>query len=228
MQLPYIILVLGYALLVSLFLWVAITIRGKWVAKFTMVPLILWFGLFMYYVPPQLAGYPSEQEIIQERVIVRYYTYQAPTQTEEGHIYVVVDTRFFKDKNEVNFLDKINPLSYTDISKSEHLRLYRIPWDDDLVKKMTKAQKKKQLIILNKNGGKNKGVNNSEGKKGNGKGKAGQITKKKKGEGKLNSTESSGSGEKGKGGTGGSSKYRDRDKGLYSIEALSPNEIFTK
>ncbi len=213
MALPYIILVLGYTLLAGLFLWVAISIKKKWILKFSLVPAILWFGLFLYYVPPQLAGYPSDQEVIEERVIVRFFTYKAPTQTEEGEIYIVVDTRFYPETIEKALLDKLDPKTYTDISKSEYLRLYRLPWDEDLVKQMNKANKQKKLITLRKN---RPGGPESKSKK-----KSDRKGPKAKGDkvGKEN--------EDGKGGTGGTAK-NSKDLAKYWVEALTPNEVFTK
>lgn len=221
MAIPYIILVLGYAFIISLFLLIVISLKGKWIFKFCMIPVLLWFGLFLYYIPPQLTGYPSEQNVIDDNVIVRYFTYQAPTQTEEGHLYIVVDTRFFKDLKEKTFIDKINPLNYTDISGSEYLRLYRIPWDEELVRGMNQAQKRKQLIVLKKkkNKSESKGKEGREGNK--------KKSKGKKGRGKL--IDKSGSGDnEGKGGSGGTAKNSGNEESKYTIDALTPNEIFKK
>jgi hypothetical protein len=220
MPLPYVILVLGYTLLAALFMWSIIEIKGRWIVKFAMAPVILWFGLFLYYIPPQLSGYPSDQEIRQERVIVRFFTYNAPTKDKEGNIYVVVDSRFFEKNDIQSFLKMFKPSTYTDISGTEYLRLYRLPWDEDLVKNMTKAQKKKELIILKKQKKKEKG----KGKDGGGLGKAKEGKKgNKKGSGDK---VGDGDGEGG-GGTGGSSKLG-KGKAKYSVEALTPNEIFRK
>jgi hypothetical protein len=131
---------------------------------------------------------------------VRFFTYNAPTSTQEGNVYVIVDTRFFKDDyKEKNIADLIDPKTYTDISGNEFLRLYRLPWDDNLVKSMNKAQKKKQMIILTKK---------SSGKLGN----------LKKGRNKDTDTS---------GGTGGTSKHS-KDKSKYSVEARVVNEVFRK
>lgn len=216
---PYIILVLGYTLLASLFLWISISIKGRWVAKAVVIPFVMWFGLFLYYVPPQLTGYPSTQEITKERVIVRYFQAQRPTKVSEGAIYVVVDSRFFEDLKEETLIDKINPMTYTDASELSHLRFYRLPWDKELVDNLQKAKKNKQLAILKKNGKNGKG-DGEEGQKGK-KGKKG----KKKGEGKENGEP--GDGEDGKGGTGGTAKESKSDS-KYSVEALTPNEVFKK
>ena len=215
MPIPYIILVLGYAFIVSLFLYIIIALKGKWILKFCLIPIILWFGLFLYYIPPQLAGYPSEQDILQEQVIVRYFIHQSPTKTTEGHVYIVVDTRFFKDIKEQTAIDKINPLTYTDISQNEHLRLYRIPWDEEMVKAMNKAQKRKQLIIISKNSSKDKGKGKGEGTEKGEKGKKGD----KKGQGE-------GEGEKGSNKNGGGEEKK--GNGKYKVKALTPNEIFKK
>jgi hypothetical protein len=215
MALPYIILVLGYTLLASLFLWVGISLKGKWLIKFALAPVILWFGLFLYYVPPQLAGYPSNQELHEDKVIVRFFTYTAPTNTEEGEIFIVVDTRFYIDKEKKKtFGDMINPLTYTDISKNEYLRLYRLEWDEDLVKDMNKASKEKKLITLQKN------RKQAQGEKGK------DDKKKKKGQkGKPEAGEEQG--EEDESGTGGTAR-NSKDKSKYSVEALAPNEVFKK
>lgn len=220
MALPYIILVLGYSLLASLFLWIGISIKGKWLIKFALVPMILWFGLFLYYIPPQLAGYPSDEDIVQEKVIVRFFTYKAPTATEKGEIYIVADSRFYlQEKSEKHILD---PSKYTDISNNEFLRLYRLEWDEDLVKDMNKAKKQKKLITLSKKKG--SGDGEGEGESGNGtKGKKG----KKGGEkGKQNKGARVGD-SKGKGGTGGTAK-QSKYNSKYSVEALTPNQVFRK
>ena len=217
MALPYIILVLGYTLICSLFLWISISIKGKWIIKFAITPVILWYGLFLYYTPPQLAGYPSSQEILQERVIVRFFTTQRPTPTTKGYIYVVVDTRFFADLKEKSALEKLDPRTLTDISGSEHLRLYRLPWEEELAQNMQTAQKKKKLIILKKNKDKGKGSGDQKGEGKKKKGKQGKNPDGKPGD----------NDEEGEGGTGGTAR-NSRDKNKYSVEALTPNEIFKK
>ncbi len=221
MALPYVILVLGYALLASLFLWIGISIKGKWIIKFALAPFILWFGLFLYFIPPQLAGYPSDQEIVEERVIVRYFTYKAPTNDDEGEIYIVADNRFYPETMTKDILEKFDPKSLADISQGEFLRLYRLPWDEQMVKDMTKAQKKRQLITLRKT---KKGEGQSGNQTGEGKGKS----KGKKGsQNGKNPSGRLGDGDKGQGGTGGTAKTS-RDKSMYSVEALTPNEVFQK
>ena len=205
-------MVLGYTLLAALFLWIGISIRGKWVIKFALAPIILWFGLFLYFVPPQLAGYPSDQEVIEERVIVRFFTYTAPTNTEEGEIFIVVDTRFYQETIQKDLLDKLDPSTYSDISKNEYLRLYRLPWDEELVKQMTKAQKQRKLITLTKNQPGNKSKDKKKSKKKDMKEAGDKI-------GEEN--------EEGDGGTGGTAKDS-KDRSKYSVEALTPNEVFRK
>ncbi|MEA2081078.1 MAG: hypothetical protein U9P00_14745 [Pseudomonadota bacterium] len=206
MIVPYTILVLGYAFLISLFLIIVISLKGKWILKFCMIPALLWFGLFLFYIPPQLAGYPSEQEVIEDKGIVRYFTYNPPTSTTSGHIYILVDTRFFESEKTKTFLDNIDPLTYIDMSEYEHLRLYKIPWDKELIKKMIEAKKQKRLIILRKNkpdskndkkekrlklGPRNRNVGAVEGGKGIGGTTSGNVNK-------------------------------------YSVQALIPNEVFRK
>jgi hypothetical protein len=214
MALPYIILVLGYTLLASLFLWVGISLKGKWIIKFALAPVILWFGLFLFYVPPQLAGYPSNQELVEDRVIVRYFTYTAPTNTEEGAIFIVVDTRFYiEQEKKKTFGEIINPLTYTDISKNEYLRLYRLEWDEDLVKDMNKASKERKLITLKKNRQKAQGDKGKDKKQ-----KKGQKGKPEAGEEEADGEDS---------GTGGTAR-NSKDESKYSVEALTPNEVFKK
>lgn len=218
MIMPYVILVLGYAFLVSLFLVIFISLKGKWTLKFFMVPVLIWFGLFLYFIPPQLQGYPSTQEILEDKVIVRYYTYQPPTNTQKGYIYVLVDNRFFKpEKPTKSIIDTFNPKTYTNLSEYEEMRLYKIEWDQELTEEMNKAKRKKQLIILRKSRG--KVDQNSDGK-----GKDRKKVSGKKGKGDPNAQ----SGEaEGKGGTGGTA-HESESNSKYSIEALSPNEVFRK
>lgn len=215
---PYVILVLGFALLTILCLWFIKDVEGMWAAKFILVPAVLWYGLFLYYMPPQLSGYPSDQEITDDKVIVRYYTYEAPTSENEGHIYVVVDTRFFKlEGSKRTVLEAINPSTYTDISGAEYLRLHRLPWDEKMVKDMNKAQKKKQVIVLSKNKDKKKDGEGGDGEQGKGDKKG-----KGKGEGEPGEAEKTG-----EGGTGGTARNSD-DKAKYKVDALTPNDVMRK
>jgi hypothetical protein len=222
MIIPYVILVLGYAFIISLFLMITIWVKGKWIMKFCMVPILLWFGLFLYNVPPQLTGYPSEQEIQEDQVVVRYFTQQSPTATDKGCIYVLVDTRFFKDaKKNLTFLDKINPKTYTSISQYEYLRLYRIPWNEEAANDMNNARKKNQLIILQKN----KLKSGNEDGKGSGKGKNGNAKMGNDGnpdESEIGDADGEGDG------TGGTSKHSGNKDYEYNVKALSPNEMFRK
>lgn len=217
---PYVIMVLGYCMLAALCLWFIKEVKGMWPAKFTIVPMAIWFGLFLYFIPPQLAGYPSEQELIDDKVVVSFFTYESPSDESEGAIYVVVDTRFFRVKaKSKTFIDYFKPKTYTDISKQEYLRLYRLPWDESMVKEMTKAKSNKKLIVLTKKKG---GKDGKDGKAGNQQGGKGG---KKPGAGAGKGKE--GEGEEGKkGGTGGTESGSKNSK--YNVEGLTPNEVIGK
>jgi hypothetical protein len=225
MPTPYIILVIGFALLAALCLWFIKEIKGKWMAKFVLVPAVIWYGLFLYFVPSQITGYPSDQDILQEKVLVRFYSYEQPSKISEGAVFVVVDTRFFKDSNEKNILDYANPSAYSDISDQEYLRLYRLPWDEKMVQNMNKAQKKKQVIILSKN------KNSSSGKSGqNGQGKSSQ-NKGKKTDKKTDKKPQFGKAQKnGEGSSNeGNAKSNDNENtSKYTVEGLTPNVIIKK
>lgn len=203
---PHLTLVLGYVLLTALFLWFIIPTKEKWVIKFCLIPVVVWYGFFLYYVPPQLSGYPTTEELTEEKVVVRFFTHRSPTIERPGAIFVVVDDRFFKKEKIIPLTEKMNPKYYINLSEDYFLRFYELPWEENMIKKMQKASKEGKMIILSKKKQKKKQKNGKTSKKTE---RPDQAKGKKGGSIIIGEDSASGSND-------------------YVVETLTPNEVFPK
>lgn len=52
-------LVVGYIILAILLLWSFIKPNTSTLLKFILIPIIIWYGLVMYFIPPNLSGKPK-------------------------------------------------------------------------------------------------------------------------------------------------------------------------
>ena len=70
----YVGLTTAYILIISILLWLFITSRTYLIAKIVIVPVVMWYGLVLYYTPSNLMGWPvnisSEQMLPPDAFVV--------------------------------------------------------------------------------------------------------------------------------------------------------------
>lgn len=135
----------AYILLAAMLLWLFINSRTYLFLKILIVPLVLWYGIVLYYTPTNLMGWPTAIKSVEELpgdAFVSGIQIKEPNKKtlEPGAIFITVIK--FSDKSEMKF--SLNPKeAFTYLGKEEP-RIYKIPYSKELHKKILEAQKKQR------------------------------------------------------------------------------------
>jgi hypothetical protein len=135
---------LAFVIITSLFLYFIIGSKAPVLVKFVIIPIVIWFTLALYFTPGKLMGWPTPAEPPNNSIILLPIV-KEPVGDSKGFIDLLVIVREESKKSLIEQLKPGNVFSYN--SKNTE-RIYRLPYDRDLHKKLTEAQKKAR-----KNGG---------------------------------------------------------------------------
>lgn len=156
---------LVYICVASLLLWFIIYARGHVITKCVSAGLAVWFGVAIYYLAPNLAGWPVNGEIPDGSVVLSLRVVE-PTPENSGWIYFWCNTQPDLKQDVANLLNPKTVFNYTGANEP---RAYKRPYDRDLHKRILEAQKKQKktrggFMIIEKGMKKGKG-NPGDGRK---------------------------------------------------------------
>lgn len=137
----YLGLTTAYILIASILLWLFINSRTNIVIKTLIVPVVLWYGIVLYYTPSNLMGWPtaiaSIEQLPADSFVLGISIKEPSKKTNDpGAIFI---TLLQSTDNESNF--SLNPKdAFTYHGKAEP-RTYKVPYSRELHKKIIDAQK---------------------------------------------------------------------------------------
>jgi hypothetical protein len=128
-------LVLTYVILTTLLLWMfKKSDIAKW-KKLLIIPLTLWWSIALYFTPLGFMGYPVSKDIPDESIVISYKITEPNEKNDGGMYFWVID------------VNKIKPLptdprkAFTILNRQEP-RAYKLPYDRDLHKDISKKKRK--------------------------------------------------------------------------------------
>jgi hypothetical protein len=138
----YLGLVTAYILIASVLLWLFISSRTYLGIKILIVPVILWYGLVLYYTPGNLSGWPIEVSSIDklpDDAIITSIIIREPSKltSDPGGIFMTI----IKPSSKTKIAFTLNPKDAFTYTGSDLPRLYKVPYSRELHKQILEAQK---------------------------------------------------------------------------------------
>ena len=134
----------AYIIIGGLLLWILIDSKIRWWIKAITIPLGIWFGFVVWFVPCNLMGLPFSTlaEKIPGNEIVKDIIINEPSESDKGGIYfwliplpIEIEEILLNPKT----LSKYSPSMFEP-------RSYKIPYNKELHKKLLEAQEEKSKI----------------------------------------------------------------------------------
>ena len=175
---------LTFLVLFAVMLWFIILGKGKWWLKATIVPVVLYFSLIIWFSLSQISGWASTNEM-PSTFILHWSIIKEPSKKDshdQGAIFIWATE---VDDNYQMTHQPVNPILYpfTPKKNSAEPRSYRVSYSHDLHEKLAKLQTMiaKGKTVIGKNNGKGFGIdeegqtNGKDGKGKKGKGAGGKA-----------------------------------------------------
>lgn len=151
MGVGYLGLSISFVIITTIFLIIFFKANvSNWI-KLILVPVALWYGLLLYSIPNNFAGWAIDSEPLDKTIILNIWV-EEPSIKNKGGIYfwgLVYPS--------IDELVKFNmdPSKFTTYINTSSPRSYRIPYDEEFHKKWLEAQKQQREkggILLYKKG----------------------------------------------------------------------------
>lgn len=136
-----------YILLIGMLGWFVIGATGKWWAKGTMIALSLWFGLTLFYTVHNFMGWPTLEQINNERSQILYFQIREPSKKydDEGAIYLWVRVlRSTEEPKAKTFQELMNPMTWFLYTDKRAPRAYKLPYTKEVHEQLEELTKQKQ------------------------------------------------------------------------------------
>ena len=136
-----------YVLLIGMLGWFVIGATGKWWAKGTMIALSLWFGLTLFYTMHNFMGWPTLEQINNERSQILYFQIREPSKKydDEGAIYLWVRILHSNEEPEAKtFQELMNPMTWFLYTDKRAPRAYKLPYTKEVHEQLEELTKQKQ------------------------------------------------------------------------------------
>ena len=136
-----------YVLLIGMLGWFVIGAKGKWWAKGTMIALSLWFGLTLFYTVHNFMGWPTLEQVNNERSQILYFQIREPSKKYDdvGAIYLWVRIlRSNEEPKAKTFQELMNPMTWFLYTDKRAPRAYKLPYTKEVHEQLEELTKKKQ------------------------------------------------------------------------------------
>ena len=135
----------AYVLIAAMLLWLFINSRTHLVAKVLLVPVVLWYGIVLYYTPSNLMGWPtsiaSEKELPGDAFVVSIQIKEpSKKKLDPGAIFITVIELGDKPKVKLS----VNPKAAFTYNGHGEPRTFKVPYSKELHKKILEAEKKRR------------------------------------------------------------------------------------
>jgi len=141
-------LVTAFILLASVLLWLFIeSPRTKTVFKIILVPILLWYGIALYYAVPNFMGWPTLESIPDDSQVLAIRIKEPdPKRNDPGAIYFWVNTKPGSKSPEQTLVARLNPKNVFSYSGETDPRVYKLPYSRETHKAILEAQRKAQGV----------------------------------------------------------------------------------
>lgn len=141
----------AFIIIAALHLYVIVYSKGGVVIKALLIPMVLWYGLVLFYTPGKLMGWPTPQPIPDNSRVLSMM-FREPFKGRPGSIYILVISRAGIGKS--NIEEVLNPKYIFGYSEKNVPRLYRLPYKRELHKRLKdgerEAKKKGGFMSISK------------------------------------------------------------------------------
>ena len=131
-------LCIAFIIIASLLLYFIINSKAHVLIKAVIIPIVIWFTLVLYFTPDKLMGWPTHAEP-PDGSIVLLDIIKEPGAGQKGFIDLLVIVR---DSSKLTLFEQLNPVNTFSYNDKNTERIYRLPYDRDLHKKLIEAKKK--------------------------------------------------------------------------------------
>ena len=135
-----------YVLLIGMLGWFVIGAKGKWWAKGTMIAMSLWFGLTLFYTVHNFMGWPTLEQVNNERSQILYFQIREPSKKYDdvGAIYLWVRILRSNEEPEAkSFQELMNPMTWFLYTDKRAPRAYKLPYTKEVHKQLEELTKNK-------------------------------------------------------------------------------------
>jgi len=130
----YIGLAIAFIMITAVLLFFLISSQIHVLIKVVIIPIVLWYGLALFFTPDNLRGWPTDQPIPNDSRVISLLINE-PSVNSKGAIYLwVIDQEFKKV-----ILDPRNAFRY---HTSNTPRVYKLPYSKELHKRLIEALQK--------------------------------------------------------------------------------------
>jgi len=159
----YIGLAIAFIIISSVLLFLLIRSKTHVIVKICIIPIVIWYGMALFYIPDNLRGWPTDQQISNDSRVISILINEPSTNSNGGIYLWLIDKEFKKV-----ILDPRNVFCYNEKNTP---RVYKLQYTKELHKKLTIALKKAKetggFITVKSLFGKGKrGKKGKKGKKG--------------------------------------------------------------
>jgi hypothetical protein len=146
---------IGYLIVVFLLCWFVVLSRGRVAWKILAITFSVFYAVALYMYLPKIEGYPTGNEIPEGSILISVKV-EEPTVESDGAFYLWCNPKPNLRKKALSLFTPGGFLAYTGHAKP---RVYMMPYDRELHKKLLEQQKKAQkvggfLVVNKKRGGK--------------------------------------------------------------------------
>lgn len=139
----------AFVIIAAVFLWFFLSSKTRFIFKLILIPIVLWYGLALYFAVPNLAGWPTKQEIPEGSIVF------AMLINEPVAIYILALPELTEEND--SLLKKTDPRQTFDFGGENQPRFYEIAYSKELHRQVVEARKRraqnKGIIRWFKNGG---------------------------------------------------------------------------
>ncbi len=149
----------AFVLLASMFLWFFIKGNAHILLKLIVIPVLIWYTLALYYAPNNLMGWPTPEEPPNVARVINGIV-KKPVNGQGGALYLWMISLDKEIDYKKKLSDLVNPKNVFDYNSKNVPRAYRLPYDKDLDRQLTKGKQARRddlgIVIVFKRKGKDK------------------------------------------------------------------------
>lgn len=132
-------LAVAFIIIAALHLYFIIYSKARVITKALIVPLVLWYSLVLFYTPEKLMGWPTPSSVPDNSRVLSMM-FREPFKGSPGSIYILAIG--YTGVNKSNIGEALDPGHVFGYSEKNVARLYRLPYNRVLHKRLKRGEKK--------------------------------------------------------------------------------------
>jgi hypothetical protein len=132
---------IAFVILAIILMWIVIQTPGRYLMKAALIPPVVWFGVALYFMVPNLLGWPARQDVPDDSYVLAVMVNEPNhTRNDPGAIYLWINHGPGDPADQTQAGSAVDPRS---IFKPEHPRdprAYKVPYSREMHEAIVEAQ----------------------------------------------------------------------------------------